>query len=430
MSRPSPVDALVPGDKSITHRALLFAAVADGRSQLTGLLNAADTRSTASALRALGVPVPDGPLHHAQISGAGLRGLREPAGVIDCGNSGTTARLLLGLLAGSGVTAVLDGDPSLRGRPMRRVTTPLSALGAVYEELGEPGRLPVRVRGTENLQPIELHNERSSAQVKSAMLLAALTGGTRVVVRETGRSRDHTERMLVAMGAPLQQSEQGGQRVVLMDPVKRLEPLEMRIPRDFSSAAFFLALGALVAPVRVRGVGLNPSRTGALDVLARLGARVEATVTGMEAGEPVGDVVVGPGPLESTVVTAAEVPTLLDEIPILAVVAALAAGKSRFEGVAELRVKESDRVQALVDNFRALDVPCDADADTLTVEGTDRPLDGVVDAFDDHRIAMAFAVLGAVPRNRIRVRGKESVGISFPGFFDELARVQTRLEAE
>ena len=426
---PPPVEVRVPGDKSITHRAYILGALADGESRLAGLLDAADTRSTAGVLRALGVAVEATGPGEAVVTGQGVRGLRSPADALDCGNSGTTARLLLGALAGSDVEAVVTGDASLRGRPMRRVTGPLAECGARFEEEGEPDRLPIRVRGTRALRPIDVVNVRSSAQVKTAMLLAGLAAGVEVRVTEAGRPRDHTERMLAAMGAAIRTTTGAHGDVVHLDPPAALEPLELVVPGDFSSAAFFLALGALRGGVRVPGVGLNPTRTGALDVMRRMGVEVAGEPGSDRAGEPVGDVAVTAGSLRGTVVTADEVPTLLDEIPVLAALAARAEGETRFEGVAELRVKETDRVAALARNLEALGVDVEEGPDTLAVRGTDRLMSGTVDAFGDHRIAMAFGVLGAIPGNEIRIRGGGVVGISYPKFWEELERVRRELEA-
>ncbi len=435
----------MPGDKSISHRSLIFAALADGTSRVDGLLDAGDTRSTAAALRALGVGIEarapalaasapgaavTGPfLGAATIRGAGLRGLRSPGAVLDCGNSGTTARLLLGALAGAPVQAVLTGDDSLRRRPMRRVTDPLAAAGARFEELEAEDRLPIRVRGGD-LVPLDVLNSRSSAQVKTAMLLAGLTAGTTVRVVEPGRSRDHSERMLAAMGAPLSTRMGPDGVVTTLDRCDGLDPVELRVPGDISSATFFLALAALRGAVRVVGVGTNPTRAGALDVLRRMGCRVEVETDAEAAGEPVGAVTVSRDGLVGTVVERDEVPTLLDEIPVLAALAARAEGETRFEGVAELRVKESDRVEAMVRNLRTLGVDADAAPDELRVWGTDRPLRGTVDAHGDHRIAMAFGVLAALPGNEITIRGRDAVGISYPGFWTELERVNTELEAQ
>lgn len=430
MPRSVPVDVTVPGDKSITHRALIFAALAEGESRLAGLLDAEDTRSTAAALRDLGVDVGDPASETMMVKGRGLRGLRPPNRPLDCGNSGTTARLLLGALAGCPFEAVVTGDASLRRRPMRRITLPLSAHDALFEDLDQEGRLPIRVTGARGGEEIHHHNERSSAQVKTAMILAGLTRGSAVTITESGRCRDHTERMLLAMGAPIHTTTSPEGTVVRLERTEVLDPLDMTVPGDFSSAAFFLALGALRGALRVRGVGLNPTRTGMLDALRRMGAEVRAESERAEAGEPVGDVVVWRSDLRGTTIAAAEVPTLLDEVPMLAALAAIADGESRFDGVAELRVKESDRVQAMVTNLEALGVETDDGPGHLVVRGTDRPLRGTVDSFGDHRIAMAFGVLAALPGNEIEITGRDVVNISYPTFWKELERVSKEMEEQ
>jgi 3-phosphoshikimate 1-carboxyvinyltransferase len=436
------VDVAVPGDKSITHRALILAALADGESRLSGLLDAEDTRATAGALRALGVALSPGPLGETRVVGREVGGLEPPAGPLDCGNSGTTARLLLGALAGCPFEATMTGDDSLRRRPMRRVTDPLAAAGAEFHELAEPDRLPIRVRGGRPLRPIAWRSPQASAQVKSALLLAGVTGRTTVQVTEPVPSRDHTERMLRAMGARVRtggdeapEADRGGRpglpdlagHGIALQPPERLAPLELRVPGDISTAAFFLALGALVGPVRVRGVGLNPGRTGALRVMERMGAAVSVTVEAHVAGEPVGSVVVAPDTLRSASIVDHEVPSLLDEIPILAALAARADGETRFDGIGELRVKESDRVAALSDNLRRLGVATEVGADHLIIAGTTAPLVGWVDARGDHRVAMAFGVLGALQGNRIEVRGGDAVAVSFPAFWERLDQLRKEL---
>ncbi len=451
-----PVDITVPGDKSISHRALLLAALATGESRISGLLDAADTRATAAALRDLGFAVPAELTGEIRVRGAGLDGIRPRGLEIDCANSGTTARLLLGLLAGCDAEAVLTGDASLRRRPMRRVTEPLADAGARYDELGESGRLPIGVRGRSPLAPIRAANPRSSAQVKSALLLAGLTGHARVDVTSPLPSRDHTERMLLAMGATVETwrshagtleeaghpgggkagrahgvREAAGERVASA-PVDLLSPVDLTVPGDISAAAFFLGLAALAGrPVRITGVGLNPGRIGVLEVLRAMGARIEATQTRVSAGEPVGDVEAAPGDgLRGVRVAPDRIPSLIDEVPVLAVVAARAEGATRFEGVAELRVKESDRVAALCGNLRALGVEAEEEEDAFTVIG--RPgarLIGEVEARGDHRIAMAFGILGAARGNDITVSGADSVSISYPGFWRALERVRRQLEA-
>jgi 3-phosphoshikimate 1-carboxyvinyltransferase len=414
----------VPGDKSLTQRALILAALADGESRLTGLLHGGDAGSTAGALRALGAPIPDLPADGSEIRvrGLGLRGLRPPPGTLDLGNSGTGTRLLLGVLAGSGVAARLDGDASLRGRPMGRVIEPLGAMGARFEHHGAGGRLPLTVHGAHPLRPIDWPSPVASAQVKSAILLAGLTGGAFALVTEPRRSRDHTERLLTQVGASVvSHAVSGGWRVELREPPERIDPLDFRVPGDVSSAAFVLALAALggVGPdgVAVEGVGLNPTRTAFLDVLARMGAGVEVhETTPSGAGEAIGDVVVRPAPLRGTVVGAEEVPRLIDELPLIAVLGARAEGETRITDAAELRAKESDRIAAMVENLRAVGVSADELPDGLVVQGTTRTLRGPVRAFHDHRIAMAFAVLGALPGSEIEVDTPEVADVSFPGF--------------
>lgn len=415
----------VPGDKSISHRALMFAALATGESRLQGLLTGADVQSTAAALRALGCAVPPLSADEAvRVTGVGLHGLRAPDRAIDCGNSGTTARLLLGILAGQPIEAVLSGDASLQARPMRRVTEPLARMGATFEELGAPDRLPLRVHGG-RLQPLEHASPHASAQVKSAVLLAGLTGGARVALTEPHRSRDHTERMLRAQGVPVARWGAGAGHGVALEPVDRLDPLDLRVPGDFSSAAYFLALGALRTgdAVRVAGVGVNPTRTGMLDVLARMGVRVQRVDERTEGNEPVADLIVRGGALRATTIEPHEVAALIDEIPVLAVLAARASGETHIRGAHELRVKETDRIHALVHNLRSIGVHVTEAEDGMTIEGTDVPLRGRVAAFGDHRIAMAFGVLGAVTGNAIEIDDPDVVAISFPTFWTQLAQV-------
>lgn len=413
----------VPGDKSITQRALLLAALAEGESRLRGLLAGADPRSTAGALRAMGAGVPDLPADGGEIriQGRGLRGLGRPGMLLDLGNSGTGARLLMGVLAALPGDAVLTGDASLRSRPMRRVTDPLAAMGGAFEFLEEDGRLPVRVRGGA-LRPVQIDLPVASAQVKSALLLAGLVGGVFVLLREPHRSRDHSERMLTALGAPVtSHAVEGLWAVELRDPPDRLRPLDMTIPGDLSSAAFFLVWGLLGGgEVTVAGVGLNPGRTGVLPILERMGAGIAVEPAGDHEGEPVGSLTVRPTALRCTEVGAAEVPAAIDELPLVAVAAARAEGVTRIRGAGELRHKETDRLRALVENLRAVGVQAGEFEDGLEVEGTDRPLEGRVRCYGDHRIAMAFGILGALPGNDVSVDDPACVDVSFPDFWQRL----------
>ncbi len=421
------MELTVPGDKSITQRALILASLADGESRLRGLLPSADPKATAGALRALGARVPDLPDDGSEIRvrGAGLKGLEAPSAPVHLGNSGTGARLLMGVLAAQPFDVVVTGDASLRSRPMRRVTGPLERMGARFEELGEADRLPIRVRGG-TLRPAEYETPVARAQVKSALLLAGLAGGVFVLVSEPDRSRDHTERMLALCGSPtVDHWNRGRWRVELRDPPERIRPLDLDVPGDFSSAAFLLALGLLggAGPeLVVKDVGLNPTRTGLLPVLERMGGRLEVEGSTEGEGEPSGALAVRPASLRSIDLGEDEVVGVIDEIPLIAVLAARAEGITRITGAGELRVKETDRIHALVQNFRALGVDVEELDDGLVIEGSPDPLRGAVRAYDDHRIAMAFAVLGAAPGNEIRIDEPGVVDVSFPEFWQILER--------
>lgn len=416
----------VPGDKSISHRALIFATLGRGESTLRNLLPSDDVQSTARVLRQLGCDIPPIPDDGAavRVHGVGLHGWRSPAGALDCGNSGTTARLMLGALAGGEGQATLTGDASLRSRPMRRVSGPLGVAGARFTELGEPDRLPIRVEGGA-LRAIDHSSPIASAQVKSALLLAALRAGVAARIVEPRLSRDHTERMLASMGVEIRTHETEHGVTLVYTPGAPPGPLDVTVPGDFSSAAFFLALGlAGPRPVRVDGICLNPTRTGLLAVLRRMGGRVDVEETSRSAGEPVGRVTAWPSALRGTTVTGDEVPAMIDEVPVLAALASRADGETRIEGAAELRVKESDRLSALVHNLAALGVETDEWTDGLAVRGTDRPARGEVRAHHDHRIAMAFGVLGALPGADVRVDTPAVASVSFPGFWSLLERVR------
>ncbi|OGU02232.1 MAG: 3-phosphoshikimate 1-carboxyvinyltransferase [Gemmatimonadetes bacterium RBG_16_66_8] len=412
-----PVTLRPPGDKSITHRALMMAALADGPSRIRGALTSLDARSMARVLRQLGPAVsalrPD---RDVTVKGRGLRGWRAPASVLNCGNSGTTARFLLGALASFAFRAVITGDASLRRRPMRRVTRPLTTMGARFEE-GHGDGLPIVVRGGP-LTELDYDLPVAAAQVKTALLLAGLTGRVAVRLHEPGRSRDHTERMLRGLAVPLVVS---GGRIALA-PVDRLRPFELDVPGDISSAAFLIGAALLDVGdgVLLKGVGVNPTRTGALRVLERMGARFDIRSRGEPLGEPVADIAALPSPLAACRVAAEEVPSLIDEVPMLAVLASRAAGESVFQGVHELRVKESDRLALIAENLRAVGVEAEASDATLTVIGTDRPPRGRVNTAGDHRLTMAFAVLGALPGARVRLSETASAAVSYPTFFADL----------
>jgi 3-phosphoshikimate 1-carboxyvinyltransferase len=422
-------DVTVPGDKSLTHRALMFSAAATGRSRLRGLLPGADCRSTAAVLRALGCDVPDLPADGSEIvvAGRGIASWTAPAAWLDCGNSGTTARLMMGLLASRPFSSTLTGDDSLRGRPMRRITEPLGQMGARFREAGAPDRLPIEVIGGP-LHGIDYVSPKASAQIKSAVLLAGLGAGVPVSVTEPELSRDHTERILLALGETvdtLDVDRRGGVHITLAPSGRPLPPLDLDVPGDPSSAAFLVALALLAdgGELRIRNVCVNPTRTGFLRLVERMGARIGSEGARVSGGEPVADLVARPAPLRGIEVGGHEVPDAIDEIPMLAVLAARAEGETRIRGAGELRVKETDRVAAVVGNLRRLGVEAEELEDGMLVRGTDRPLAGRVETFDDHRIAMAFGVLGAQPGNAIEIDHPECVDVSFPGFWDLLKRL-------
>jgi 3-phosphoshikimate 1-carboxyvinyltransferase len=417
------IPVAVPGDKSITHRALILAALASGESRIRGPLIANDTRATAAVLRALGAHIP--PLASSlTVAGLGLAGFQPPVCTLDCQNSGTSARLFLGLLAGSPVWAVLTGDVSLRSRPMRRITTPLALARARFHELGAPDRLPIAIEGTA-LDAIAHDSPHASAQIKSALLLAGLVAHVPVRVTEPERSRDHTERMVAAMGATVSSFEQNGRHVVEMTAPDKLDPFELNVPGDFSSAAFFLAAGLMLPglEIRIANVGLNATRTGLLPVLSRMGARIARKNETTVAGEETGDLVVSATTLAGVRVEPNEVAAMIDEFPVLAVLAARADGETRVTGAGELRVKESDRITTLVNNLRAVGVEAEELEDGFVVNGTRAPLAGAVATHGDHRIAMAFGVLGAQPGNRIDVDDPAAASVSFPAFWGLLRRI-------
>ncbi len=416
----------VPGDKSISHRALLFGAIALGETRIEGLLPAEDPLSTAACLRAMGVavtPIVSG--EPVLVTGLGLDGLREPENVLDCGNSGTTMRLLLGLLAGrAGRHFVLNGDASLRRRPMRRVAEPLARMGAMISGRANGNLAPLAIQGR-GLSGSLIHTPVASAQVKSALLLAALTAAGETTVVEPAHSRDHSERMLRAFGADLQVDPAEPTRVTVR-PGPELAGLAVVVPGDISSAAFWLVAGAITpgSDLVVDNVGLNPSRTGILDVLEQMGAHVELLEERLVAGEPVGDLRVRPGPLRPFQIEAPLIPRLVDEIPVLAVAACCAEGVSRISGAEELRVKETDRLAVMARQLSAMGAKIEEHADGLTITGP-TPLRGAaVDSETDHRVAMSLAVASLVARGDTQLADAAAAAVSYPGFWDDLARLR------
>jgi len=404
----------IPGDKSISHRAIMLAALAEGVSRVDGFLEGEDTRATAAIFGAMGVRV-EAPSPSVRIvHGVGLHGLAPPAAALDCGNSGTGMRLLAGLLAGQRFDATLVGDASLSQRPMRRVVEPLSAMGA-HIESGAGGLPPLRIRGGARLRGIACTPPVASAQVKSALLLAGLYADGETEVREVHPTRDYTERMLAAFGWPVAFAP-GRAR---LSGGHALRATDVQVPADVSSAAFFV-VAATLAPgsaLRLAGVGLNPRRTGLLDVLRRMGADIREENRREQGGESVADLVVRHAPLHGIDVPADLVPDMIDEFPALFVAAAAARGMTRIRGAAELRVKESDRIAVMAAGLRRLGAAIEETPDGAVIAGG-RLGGGEVDGAGDHRIAMSFAVAGLVAREPVRIRDCANVATSFPGFVE------------
>jgi 3-phosphoshikimate 1-carboxyvinyltransferase len=415
-------DLAVPGVKGISQRGVLLGAIAEGESELRGFGHAADTDVAIDGVRQLGVEVEQPEDDVVRVHGRGLRGLRVPEAAIDCGNAGTVLRLLLGVLAGQQGRFELVGDESLCRRPVR-VDDPLRLMGAEVETTD--GRPPVAIEGT-RLEPIRYELPVASAQVKSSILFAGLLAerGPTVVV-EPVATRDHTERLLASVGVRLQRR---GSEISIW-PVERITPLSVDIPGDFSSAAPFVVAATLLSgsELRIHRVNVNPTRTGLLDVLARMGARITIFNRRRYGGEPVGDLDVRAAELVATEITADEVPSLVDELPLFALAAALARGESVVSGAGELRVKETDRIETVTTSLRALGVRISASENGFRVRGVPtRPKGGGMAAHGDHRLAMLGAIAGIVSREGVRLEGSEAVGVSFPGFFDLLESVTQR----
>jgi 3-phosphoshikimate 1-carboxyvinyltransferase len=423
--RVEPVPALtghvaVPGDKSISHRAVLIGAVCDGETRVAGFGRSGDTEASIAAVRALGVEVDEHDVDSLTIHGVGLRGLHESDAPLDCGNAGTLMRLLPGILAGQRGRFELVGDESLSSRPMERVAVPLRTMGATVET--QDGHAPVVVKGGE-LRSTRYELPVASAQVKSAVLFAGLyaKGGATTVV-EPLPTRDHTERLLERAGASIDRAPGS----VSVEPAERLTLDEIEVPGDFSSAAPLLVAAATVpgSELTVHGVGLNPRRVGLLDVLERMGARIAVYNRRSVGGEPAGDVEVRASELVGTTVTAEEVPSLVDELPLFALAACHARGDSVVRGALELRVKESDRLAGIVEELRRLGAHIRATRDGFRVKGVPARLrGGVVNSRGDHRLAMLGAVAGISSREGVDVRGAEAVETSFPGFFQLLEQL-------
>ena len=417
-----PVDTLsgtvrVPSDKSVAHRAALLAALGDGVSEIRNYPASADPQSTLSCLRQLGVAIRE-ESGRLVVEGVGLEGLHAASEPIECGNSGTTLRLLAGILAGQPFSSTLVGDASLSRRPMTRVTEPLGLMGAHIET--EDGHAPVHLSGGRRLKGITYTLPVPSAQVKSCVLLAGLYAEGETTVIETVPSRDHTERML-----GLDVFEMDGKRHLTVSGGQRIPARQWTVPRDFSAAAFFLVAGSIVpgGELVLPEVGLNPTRSALLDVLRAMGAQITVSNERVYGGEPVADLHVQPSQLSGVTVGGSLIPNLIDEIPVLAVAAACATGRTEIRDAAELRVKETDRIAAIVKNLRAMGASVEEFEDGLAIEGGRKLKGATVESFDDHRIAMAMGVAGLVAEGETRVLGAKCAAISFPDFWEKLKYV-------
>jgi 3-phosphoshikimate 1-carboxyvinyltransferase len=411
----------VPGDKSISHRAVLIGSIAEGETRVRGFGRSGDTQATVDGMRELGVEIEWLAEDELVVHGVGLRGLR--AGAVDCANSGTLMRLLAGIAAGQAGEVTLRGDESLSTRPMERIAEPLRRMGAAVETTD--GHAPLVIRSSAALRGAELEPEVPSAQVKSAILLAGLNAEGATTVIERVPTRDHTELMLQAAGAKIRTSGKS----VTVEPTNALRLGEVVVPGDFSSAAPFLVAAALIAgsDVTIHDLGVNPRRAGLLDVLARMGARVSVFNRDRLGREPVASVQVQPGELIATEITAEEVPSLIDELPLVALLASHARGETVVRGARELRVKETDRIEAVTDGLQAFGARIHSRDDGWTITGVPTRLrGGRMDARGDHRIAMLAAVAGLASREGVEIEGADTAAISFPGFYDVLDGIVKR----
>lgn len=425
----------LPGDKSISHRALILATLAEGESRISGAGDGADVRSTAGVMRALGAtvevrPDDDGRNVSYRVDSPGADGLEEPAGILDCGNSGTSLRLITGVLAGLPMTAILDGDASLRGRPVARIIEPLRRMGAVLHGRRDDSLPPLTVVGHTPLQGTDYSTPVPSAQVKSAVLLAGLRAEGRTTIRERVATRDHTERMLRARGVPVERAELAEGVAVSVEGGTTVQAIDQHVPADVSAAAFWLVAASIHpdAELTLRDVGVNPTRRAVIDILRAMGADVEERPVGPAGdpavGEPIADLVVRSAELRAIDLGPAEVASAIDEVPVLCLAAARARGTSTFRGAGELRHKESDRIAGIAAGLGALGVAVEVDGDDLRIRGEATFRGGSTDSLDDHRLAMTFAVAGLVASEDTTIERSGSAVISYPGFFADLEGVR------
>lgn len=411
-------EVTIPGDKSISHRAVMLGAISEGTTRITNFLRGADCLSTIACFRKMGIDIEESP-DQILVHGKGLHGLQAPADILDAGNSGTTTRLISGILAGQSFESTLTGDASIQKRPMKRIITPLTMMGADVESLSGDGCAPLRIRGS-HLKGIDYHSPVASAQVKSCILLAGLYADSVTSVTEPYVSRDHSERMLSSFGAALKTDG----CTVSIQPEPRLMGQEVAVPGDISSAAYFIAAALLVpgSELLIKNVGINPTRDGILRICRRMGADITILNRREHGREPVADLLVKHSPLKGTVIEGAVIPTLIDELPILAVMAAFAEGSTVIRDAQELKVKESNRLDILVHHLSAMGADITGTEDGMVINGG-RPLHGaVLESHLDHRIAMSFAVAGIAAQGETEILQADCVDISYPGFYRDLLK--------
>ena len=411
-------EVTIPGDKSISHRAVMLGAISEGTTRITNFLRGADCLSTIACFRKMGIDIEESP-DQILVHGKGLHGLQAPADILDAGNSGTTTRLISGILAGQSFESTLTGDASIQKRPMKRIITPLTMMGADVESLSGDGCAPLRIRGS-HLKGIDYHSPVASAQVKSCILLAGLYTDSVTSVTEPYVSRDHSERMLSSFGAALKTDGS----TVSIQPEPRLMGQEVAVPGDISSAAYFIAAALLVpgSELLIKNVGINPTRDGILRICRRMGADITILNRREHGREPVADLLVKHSPLTGTVIEGAVIPTLIDELPILAVMAAFAEGSTVIRDAQELKVKESNRLDILVHHLSAMGADITGTEDGMVINGG-RPLHGaVLESHLDHRIAMSFAVAGIAAQGETEILQADCVDISYPGFYRDLLK--------
>ena len=411
----------VPGDKSISHRAVMFGALAKGKTEITGFLRGADCLSTISCFRQMGISIEE-TADKLTVCGKGLRGLRAPSDTLDAGNSGTTTRLLAGILAGQDFSCVLNGDASIRKRPMKRVITPLSQMGADIQSINGNGCAPLRITGR-HLRGISYQSPVASAQVKSAVLLAGLYADGETGVTEPAVSRNHTELMLRSFGADVRSEG----LTASVKPNPDLRGMEILVPGDISSAAYFIAAGCLVpdAEILIRGVGINPTRDGILRVAREMGANI-ALLNEKNDSEPTADLLIKSSSLHGIAIGGDIIPTLIDELPVIAVMAAAADGTTVIRDAAELKVKESDRIAVMAENLASMGCDVTATPDGMVINGG-KPLHAaVIDPHLDHRIAMSFAVAAMIAAGETEIKDAGCVEISYPAFYEDLGKLMTK----